>query len=678
MSNLYKLTTKCVTMVMQLEVERRDLLAEEQLGTVRGVQGAKEQALANTAINKENGNNLKTAWIDVKKAFDSVDHRYLIRCIERLRLPAWITGFLKGLVEKWQIEIREGGKPILEKKLGRGILQGDSLSPLLFVMCMDPLSRMLNGRYPKVEVALGEAAYSCNHLLFADDLKLMAKDDDTLKKMMAETKEFFGVVGLEINRDKSATNTAACSDDALLIEGAQGYKYLGVIENSRSEVVRETLEKIKAEIRKRAESLCKTKLNAKNFFKAMNEHALSLINYYVGVLKAEPAHYKEIDDEIRNILTKYHIHLIPACKERLYLPREELGRGLHCIEFKSEQMLLQLKTTLEARRSASLRRAAILKVERDNQTHLALIGAFLMSKYGSAEELTRDTLTGLQKARLYSEIDKKTQHSKLYRARANSLVSIAETSTWLRHGNNNPRTESSLCSLQDRNLFRGEVAMCPHCKTTRATVDHLATQCDRMLAHDYKRRHDEALRSIHLQICNTYGIKNCKRIGSHSVNSRIVTDRVEIQVDTRIMTNTKVKHNRPDIFIYDKVKREIVIVEVGITSQDNLPAVENEKERKYDLLAKTVGANYRCGVRIIPYVMTWDGVVTNHHRRHMKELGISTATEAYIQSRVLKMTLESISYDFRRRGAHESDGIGAATELEAESGRACAGDEILV
>ncbi|KAK1351186.1 hypothetical protein LUQ84_000455 [Hamiltosporidium tvaerminnensis] len=59
MSNLYKLTTKCVTKVVHLEVERRGLLAENQLGTVRGVQGAKEQALLNIALNKEYGNNLK-------------------------------------------------------------------------------------------------------------------------------------------------------------------------------------------------------------------------------------------------------------------------------------------------------------------------------------------------------------------------------------------------------------------------------------------------------------------------------------------------------------------------------------------------------------------------------------------------------------------------------------------
>ncbi|KAI5170501.1 hypothetical protein PAEPH01_1487, partial [Pancytospora epiphaga] len=31
----------------------------------------------------------------------------------------------------------------------------------------------------------------------------------------------------------------------------------------------------------------------------------------------------------------------------------------------------------------------------------------------------------------------------------------------------------------------------------------------------------------------------------------------------------------------------------------------------------------------IPYVMTWDGVVTKYHRRHSKDIGI---TESYIQT----------------------------------------------
>jgi len=52
MSNFYKLTTKCVTQVLQEVVENRYLLSENQLGTVPRVQGAKEQAMINIAIYK--------------------------------------------------------------------------------------------------------------------------------------------------------------------------------------------------------------------------------------------------------------------------------------------------------------------------------------------------------------------------------------------------------------------------------------------------------------------------------------------------------------------------------------------------------------------------------------------------------------------------------------------------
>ncbi|KAF7679677.1 hypothetical protein TCON_2519, partial [Astathelohania contejeani] len=102
------------------------------------------------------------------------------------------------------------------------------------------------------------------------------------------------------------------------------------------------------------------------------------------------------------------------------------------------------------------------------------------------------------------------------------------------------------------------------------------------------------------------------------------------------------------IFIYDKKENEIILVEVGITSQDNLQIVETEKKRKYDLLANEFGLLYKAKTKIIPYVMTWDGVVTKYHRNYLKELNIINTMEAYIQSTVLKKTLETISLEYRR------------------------------
>ncbi|TBT96629.1 hypothetical protein CWI39_3542p0010 [Hamiltosporidium magnivora] len=106
------------------------------------------------------------------------------------------------------------------------------------------------------------------------------------------------------------------------------------------------------------------------------------------------------------------------------------------------------------------------------------------------------------------------------------------------------------------------------------------------------------------------------------------------------------------------------MIEVGITSQDSLQMVETKKVRKYDLLANELGLIYKCSVEIIPYVMTWDGIVTKYHKLHPKRLEIPMDVEAYIQSIVIKMTVETISFD-RRRGLES--GLNAEESWERAS-----------
>ncbi|EQB60692.1 hypothetical protein NAPIS_ORF01735 [Vairimorpha apis BRL 01] len=176
--------------------------------------------------------------------------------------------------------------------------------------------------YPKIEVELEDVSYGCNHLLFIDDLKLFSESDNVLKLMVNETKEFFRTVGLEMNIDKSATNSVICEDDAKLLGSHEGYKYLGITESRVGKNMTNTVEKIVNSIESRVETLCKTRLNAKNLIRAVNEYAISQINYFVGIVEMEPDQFKCIDDGIRSILIKYHVHQQPACKERLYLPRK--------------------------------------------------------------------------------------------------------------------------------------------------------------------------------------------------------------------------------------------------------------------------------------------------------------------------------------------------------------------
>ncbi|KAF9758205.1 hypothetical protein NGRA_3244 [Nosema granulosis] len=112
----------------------------------------------------------------------------------------------------------------------------------------------------------------------------------------------------------------------------------------------------------RIDKPCKTNLNGVNLFRAINEHAISVINYHIGLIKLEPEEFEKLDQEIRQILIKHQILLQQEYKERLYILRSELGRELHSVELKSESMLLQLYRSLNEAKHGTLRRAANCKM----------------------------------------------------------------------------------------------------------------------------------------------------------------------------------------------------------------------------------------------------------------------------------------------------------------------------
>jgi hypothetical protein len=72
-------------------------------------------------------------------------------------------------------------------------------------------------------------------------------------------------------------------------------------------------------------------------------------------------------------------------------------------------------------------------------------------------------------------------------------------------------------------------------------------------------------------------------------------------------------------------------IEGGITNLDILSQVENQKTKKYDLIANEIALTYKCNVKIIPYVMTLDCFVIKFYKKDRNETGITSKTESYIQ-----------------------------------------------
>ncbi|KAF7683511.1 hypothetical protein TCON_1277 [Astathelohania contejeani] len=131
--------------------------------------------------------------------------------------------------------------------------------------------------------------HATNHLLFIDDLIFLTAYRIVIGYMVKVTEAFLEIIGLKINREKSATINSQCKNTATFLDSNEVYKYLGIIEDHSSNIMQESFEKVRRELLARVNRLCESNLNSKNLFKAINEHAISLVNYHIGPQHFEPS-----------------------------------------------------------------------------------------------------------------------------------------------------------------------------------------------------------------------------------------------------------------------------------------------------------------------------------------------------------------------------------------------------
>ena len=117
---------------------------------------------------------LSTTWTDYKKAFDSVPHSWMIKCMQIYKINPQIIKLIEKAMELWNtaliLQHSEGNIKIPDVKIWCGILQGDGLSPLLFCLALDPLSNLINkqrhGYTPTTNLRKSNETGKVTHLVY--------------------------------------------------------------------------------------------------------------------------------------------------------------------------------------------------------------------------------------------------------------------------------------------------------------------------------------------------------------------------------------------------------------------------------------------------------------------------------------------------------------------------------
>ena len=132
--------------------------------------------------------NLNMAWIDYKKTYDMVSHSWILESVTLVGIAENIKRLLKNSMGNWKTELNAYGTTLGEVNIWRGIFQGDSLSPLLFIIAIIPLTQMLT--QCDTGYQLGDGHSKINHLLFMDDLKMYGRNDREIESLIHTVRIF--------------------------------------------------------------------------------------------------------------------------------------------------------------------------------------------------------------------------------------------------------------------------------------------------------------------------------------------------------------------------------------------------------------------------------------------------------------------------------------------------------
>ena len=179
---------------------------------------------------------LYIAFVDYKKAFDSVNRVTLWKILKKLNIPTKILKMLQGIYSTVQAMVRYNNETSNKFDCPQGVKQGCLLSPLIFsLMITEVATRVAEfGRAGYQFITNSREIFS---LLFADDIVLVARTPAGLQNQINNLKLASENIGLMVNLDK--TKIMVCRKGGYLsnrekwyygrekIEVVNSYKYLG-------------------------------------------------------------------------------------------------------------------------------------------------------------------------------------------------------------------------------------------------------------------------------------------------------------------------------------------------------------------------------------------------------------------------------------------------------------------
>ncbi|XP_062115338.1 uncharacterized protein LOC133829622 [Humulus lupulus] len=216
-STLYKVMAKLLC--SRLAVVLPSLIQSNQGAFVRGRSIAHNIMILQDLI-KNYGRALTSPRcaikIDLSKAYDMVDWYFLENLLKAYYFPMKFIGWVMNCIKNTSYSLLINGRVQSSFKGEKGLRQGDPMSPLLFVLIMEYMTRclQLDARSPSFRFHPMCKSLKLINLCFADDVILFCKGSCATVNILKESlRKFSEESGLSINTKKSQIYFGGVSTD---------------------------------------------------------------------------------------------------------------------------------------------------------------------------------------------------------------------------------------------------------------------------------------------------------------------------------------------------------------------------------------------------------------------------------------------------------------------------------
>ena len=228
----YKLISGCIA--KRLGTLLPKIIHPDQNGFVGGRYIGESVRLVFDAMHHAKVNKVKglLLLVDFEKAFDSVSHNFILKCLDFFGFNTESKNWIKILLQNFYVNTVHAGNISECFLLNRGSKQGDPVSSLIFIICVELLSMKISKKLSGIKIG----NIHVKRTLYADDLTIFLEYDPAqLKDAVNLLKEFYTLSGLKINTSKTQVvmigdipndNYVLCNE--LGLKWAQEFRLLGV------------------------------------------------------------------------------------------------------------------------------------------------------------------------------------------------------------------------------------------------------------------------------------------------------------------------------------------------------------------------------------------------------------------------------------------------------------------